>query len=145
MMIGTLTEPLGWFIIEQASAVVSACLPTLRPLLVRVHQLTGPLLQKCPASKDGQQWNSELVTIGRLSGRDTKDRRFLRLTSEEGLDLSANVSTTICHENPYEAGSEFHMLAGSTGGIDVQVRRSIERSSADVYFRGTNDGENSAI
>ncbi|KAI0013725.1 hypothetical protein F4779DRAFT_562978 [Xylariaceae sp. FL0662B] len=37
----TLIEPLGWAVIEQASAVVSACLPTLRPLLVKLYEISG--------------------------------------------------------------------------------------------------------
>ncbi|KAI1416401.1 hypothetical protein F5Y13DRAFT_116704 [Hypoxylon sp. FL1857] len=135
----TLVQPLGWAIIEQAAAVVSACLPTLRPLLVKLHQFASPWIGSRPSNQSAQQWNSELVTIGGSSGRRTQDRKFLRLTSEEdGLGLSTHISTAgqrMSNDGAYESSPGFQGLGRTPEGINVQVRRSFERSSAEIFYK----------
>ncbi|KAI1163979.1 hypothetical protein F5B18DRAFT_617192 [Nemania serpens] len=90
----TLVEPLAWAIIEQASAVVSACLPTLRPLLMEVFKFAKISTKDRSNDNSGSGWNSELVTIGggTASGR-RKGGKFLKLTGAEETGLSTNLST----------------------------------------------------
>lgn len=140
--VGTLSDPLAWAVIEQSSAVISACLPTLRPLLVMVYEKSG--LSKLSKSGDSsgisqKQWNSELVTIGGSGGKGSKGSKgsqqhggFYQLTGDEdGYGPSTYIST------PGVAASH---IPANTNEIYRQVEHSVRRSPRPEDSFGTPPG-----
>ncbi|KAJ8122393.1 hypothetical protein O1611_g9852 [Lasiodiplodia mahajangana] len=96
----TLVEPLAWAVIEQASATVSACLPTLRPLLMKLYDLAKVSVKGSSGDDSALGYNSELVTIGGSTGRARmQGGKFLRLTgNEEDRGMSTDISIGKGHE-----------------------------------------------
>lgn len=125
--LGTLSDPLAWAVIEQSSAVVSACLPTLRPLLVMVYEKSGlsKLSKKGESSGSSRRrWNSELVTIGGSGGKGSKGSQkqgtFYHLTGDEnGYGPSTYIFT------PGVAGS---YVPANANEIHLQVEHFVRRS-----------------
>jgi hypothetical protein len=89
----TLTEPLVWAVIEQASAIVSACLPTLRPLLMKLYDGFG-LSRRTSSGSHQKPWSAELVTIGGSTGNGSAIQRgvFHPLTEDDGYGPLASIS-----------------------------------------------------
>ncbi|KAF4541563.1 Integral membrane protein [Lasiodiplodia theobromae] len=85
----TLATACTWCVVEVATGIISACLPTLRPLMRMVSSQFGS--SRGRSGKDGNTYsnhpsrgNTELVTIGGTGGKrsQTGERHFKRLEDE---------------------------------------------------------------
>ncbi|KAI3559391.1 hypothetical protein CABS01_00479 [Colletotrichum abscissum] len=97
----TLATACTWCVVECACGVISACLPTLRPLMVKVSSQFGSIATKYNLSggqsdgrsKAGSRGPTELMTIGGTGGKSA-DRGFKRLGTEDGkYGITTNIST----------------------------------------------------
>lgn len=128
----TLIDPLAWAMIEQASAVVSACLPTLRPLILKIADLTGLKSNKPAGSSRPDRIG--LVTIGGSGGskpsKSSKSEQGFRRLQVEGEGEGEGFATYISkssHENilaPEEEGSNDLRPPQPPDGIYVRVEHS---------------------
>ncbi|KAK2052452.1 hypothetical protein LY76DRAFT_491844, partial [Colletotrichum caudatum] len=84
----TLATACTWCVVECACGVISACLPTLRPLMMKVSSQFGSIATKHNLSAGQSGGNSkvsrgatELMTIGGSGGKSA-DRSFQRLRND---------------------------------------------------------------
>jgi hypothetical protein len=111
--------------------VISACLPTLRPLLVKTWSQFGSLtnskvIQSGPNSRS--LGPIELVTIGGTGGSKSGGRYFQRLGNEEGkygshtaITRSESLSRETSHG---DSGSGDGLTLNS--GIKASIKRDME-------------------
>ncbi|KAI1332615.1 hypothetical protein F5Y16DRAFT_356053 [Xylariaceae sp. FL0255] len=118
-------DPLVWAVVEQSAAVVSSCLPTLRPLVVYIHKTTGITIwsrteKDNTYNSSSQGWSSELNTLGGTS------RKFHKLDEESGL------STTITGSMANDEEPLRHMpQQNRSNKLFVQVEHSIEQKTSE--------------
>ncbi|KAJ3956366.1 hypothetical protein N0V92_007094 [Colletotrichum tropicale] len=123
---------------ECACGVISACLPTLRPLMVKVSSQFGSIATKYNlsggqsggrsggrATKMGSRGPTELMTIGGTGGKSA-DRGFKRLGTEDG---KYGVTTSVTGRS--ERGGKGLPDSGSDddlslkGGIRIKVDQEV--------------------
>jgi hypothetical protein len=119
---GTLAVACTWCVIEIASGISSACLPTLRPLMVLVSSQFGSTMGRSGkgSTGGGRSNNTELITIGGTGGKRVQP--FKRL--EEGYAYGTDTLATRTHAGADDASfssSDTKPLAGMEVTTDVQV------------------------
>ncbi|WYZ40083.1 hypothetical protein EsH8_IV_000424 [Colletotrichum jinshuiense] len=134
----TLATACTWCVVECACGVISACLPTLRPLMIKVSSQFGSIATKYNlsggqsggrTSKMGSRGPTELMTIGGTGGKSA-DRGFKRLGNEDGkYGITTNISTP---KTPPETDSseDLSMKGGIRIKVDQEVRWGQEDSRA---------------
>ncbi|KAI8254000.1 Satratoxin biosynthesis SC1 cluster protein 4 [Colletotrichum sp. SAR11_239] len=134
----TLATACTWCVVECACGVISACLPTLRPLMVKVSSQFGSIATKYNlsggqsggrsggrATKMGSRGPTELMTIGGTGGKSA-DRGFKRLGTEDG---KYGVTTSVTGRS--ERGGKGLPDSGSDddlslkGGIRIKVDQEV--------------------
>jgi hypothetical protein len=120
---GTLAIGCTWCVIEIASGIISACLPTLRPLMVLISSQFGSTMGRSGqgASAGARSNNTELVTIGGTGGK--RKQPFRRL--EDGYLYGTDTLGTQTHAGADDASlysSDTKPLAGIKVTTDVQVK-----------------------
>ncbi|KAH9205858.1 hypothetical protein DL95DRAFT_489589 [Leptodontidium sp. 2 PMI_412] len=124
----TSAVPSTWSVIESAVGIISACLPTLGPLLriifLRYGLHSGSGSRKAAPSRDG------LVTIGGTGDKANKSSRS-RQQNFELLDdnmypvgdlrhpQDSHISVSICHQNP--VGGSGHSEDGSGDEVPLHM------------------------
>ncbi|KAF6843844.1 integral membrane protein [Colletotrichum musicola] len=127
----TLATACTWCVVECACGVISACLPTLRPLMVKVSSQFGSIATKYNlsggqsggrATKQGSRGPTELMTIGGTGGKSA-DRGFKRLGTEDGkYGITTNITTKPGKGQTESDSSEDLSLKG---GIRIQVDQEV--------------------
>ncbi|KAF9875567.1 integral membrane protein [Colletotrichum karsti] len=129
----TLATACTWCVVECACGVISACLPTLRPLMVKVSSQFGSIATKYNlsggqsggrATKMGSRGPTELMTIGGTGGKSA-DRGFKRLGTEDG---KYGVTTSVTGRSeggkgPADSGSDDDLSL--KGGIRIKVDQEV--------------------
>ncbi|PVI02634.1 hypothetical protein DM02DRAFT_508472, partial [Periconia macrospinosa] len=81
----TLADACTWCVVEVACGVISACLPTLRPLMVKISHQFGSLTNSKAAQTGANNQSrgpTELVTIGGTNWNKPREKHFQRLQNE---------------------------------------------------------------
>ncbi|KAH7394680.1 hypothetical protein BKA66DRAFT_523153 [Pyrenochaeta sp. MPI-SDFR-AT-0127] len=81
----TLAKSSMWSVVEVACGVICACLPTLRPLMVKISYQFGSLTNSKAAHSDSNNRSrapTELVTIGGTNWGKPREKHFQRLQNE---------------------------------------------------------------
>ncbi|KAH8693343.1 hypothetical protein GQ44DRAFT_744627 [Phaeosphaeriaceae sp. PMI808] len=81
----TFADGAAWCVAEAACAVISACLPTLRPLMAKISRQFGNLTDSEPAPSDPNNQSRgpiELVTIRGTKRSKLHEKHFQRLQNE---------------------------------------------------------------
>ncbi|KAK2018530.1 hypothetical protein LZ32DRAFT_679204 [Colletotrichum eremochloae] len=127
----TLATACTWCVVECACGVISACLPTLRPLMTRVSSQFGSIATKYNISagqsggdsKQASRGGTELMTIGGSGGKSA-DRSFQRLRND---DRKYGVTTTISKRPDTGAGSDTDSVGrdSTQGGLRIKVDQEI--------------------
>ncbi|OHW93605.1 integral membrane protein [Colletotrichum incanum] len=121
----TLATACTWCVVECACGVISACLPTLRPLMVKISSQFGSIATKYNLSggqsgghsKPASRGTTELLTIGGTGGKSA-DRGFKRLgTEDRKYGITTNIST--------RAGGATEAGPGSDSGDDISLKGGI--------------------
>ncbi|KAH6646162.1 hypothetical protein BKA67DRAFT_95659 [Truncatella angustata] len=126
----TLTVPLGWAMIEQSSAVVSACLPTLRPLLVTFYKWSGlqkSISERSRAVRASRPSNIDLVTIGGGSGSASQRRDGSGQQQSKDRGISTYISNSSFSQSRPKVNDEERAVMvqpDHQNGIHVQVEHS---------------------
>ncbi|ORY58905.1 uncharacterized protein BCR38DRAFT_400002 [Pseudomassariella vexata] len=106
----TLATACTWCVVETACGVISACLPTLRPLLAKVTSGFSLAASRGTGAKDYQNRSgSELVTIGGGGSRSAK-RNFETSTGDRAFsntDLFTPLGSRTDHASERTSGDEF--------------------------------------
>ncbi|RMZ67765.1 integral membrane [Pyrenophora seminiperda CCB06] len=100
---GTLATACTWCVVEVACGIMSACLPTLRPLMLMVSSKFSSTQNRSrkASNSGGQSDKTELVTIGGSGQKRTQD--FKRL--KDGYDAYNDVVVTQVHGGNDDAES----------------------------------------
>ncbi|KAL1615515.1 hypothetical protein SLS56_011784 [Neofusicoccum ribis] len=110
----TLATACTWCVVEVASGIISACLPTLRPLMKMVSSQFGSSRGRSGKGTTGNlSRNTELVTIGGTGAKrsQTGERHFKRLDDElvtvveEGSHYGNSTMVTRSHSAQHSDGS----------------------------------------
>ncbi|KAK1976916.1 hypothetical protein LZ30DRAFT_804370 [Colletotrichum cereale] len=113
----TLATACTWCVVECACGVISACLPTLRPLMMKISTKFGNVATNRGAT--------ELVTIGGSGGKSA-DKGFHRLKTDE---RKYGVTTTITNQLDGTARTSVDTDLGEKdsldGGIRIKVNQEI--------------------
>ncbi|GKT46685.1 satratoxin biosynthesis SC1 cluster protein 4 [Colletotrichum spaethianum] len=129
----TLATACTWCVVECACGVISACLPTLRPLMVKISSQFGSIATKYNISgaqsgghsKEASRGTTELMTIG--GGGKSADRGFKRLGAEDRkYGITTNISTrpgvaTTKAPSGSDSGSDFSVKDGIRIKVDQEV------------------------
>ncbi|TDZ18583.1 Satratoxin biosynthesis SC1 cluster protein 4 [Colletotrichum sidae] len=123
----TLATACTWCVVECACGVISACLPTLRPLMVKVSSQFGSIATKYNlsggqsggrATKQGSRNPTELITIGGTGGKSA-DRGFKRLGTEDG---KYGITTSVTRGSEHSVGKA---QVDSDSGDDLSLKGGI--------------------
>ncbi|KAG9189276.1 hypothetical protein G6011_06144 [Alternaria panax] len=126
---GTLATACTWCVVEVASGIISACLPTLRPLMLLVSSQFSSTRNRSGkgSATGGRSHNTELITIGGTGSKRNQD--FKRLKS--AYNVHSDVITTRVAEGRDDASSfsgDERPLASVT--YLREVRSSLSRKSS---------------
>ena len=125
--IGTYTGTITWTSIEPSVGVVSACLPTLRPLLRETWLRLEPF-RLMSRSATGQHRQSQAIRLGSYhrSGREPKSgyhtkwlHHDLDLATNEGVSRSTAVTTMVGGGSDHERDDR--LLININVQHDVQI------------------------
>jgi hypothetical protein len=92
---GTLAVACTWCVIEIAAGIISACLPTLRPLMVLVSSQFGSTLTPSGGNGTtgaGRSGNSDLIAIGGTGA--PRGQPFRRLGDGHSYDINTVANHT---------------------------------------------------
>jgi hypothetical protein len=110
---GTLATACTWCVVEVASGIISACLPTLRPLMLLVSSQFGSTLNrsKKDSANERRSTNTELITIGGTGSKRNQD--FKRL--KDDYEIHGDFITTHTHgaHDDTSSSSDERPLAGA--------------------------------
>ncbi|KAK1565900.1 uncharacterized protein LY79DRAFT_644668 [Colletotrichum navitas] len=113
----TLATACTWCVVECACGVISACLPTLRPLMMKVSSQFGSFATNRGAT--------ELLTIGGSGGKSA-DRSFQRLRND---DRKYGITTTISNRPDGHTGAGAETGSGDRdtpkGGLRIKINQEI--------------------
>jgi hypothetical protein len=121
---GTLAVACTWCVIEIASGIISACLPTLRPLVMMVSSQFGSTMGRSGkgSSGGGHSGKTDLVTIGGTGGK--RGQPFRRL--EDGYIYDMDTVATRTHADADDisrSSSDTKPLAGTIKiATELQVK-----------------------
>lgn len=91
---GILARACTWCVVEIACGIISACLPTLRPLMLLVSSQFNSTRNRSSKgvstlySSGGRSCDTELVTIGGTGGK--RDQKFERLGDDNASSFSGD-------------------------------------------------------
>nr|XP_036578222.1 uncharacterized protein CTRU02_11723 [Colletotrichum truncatum]KAF6785423.1 integral membrane protein [Colletotrichum truncatum] len=133
--LGTLATACTWCVVECACGVISACLPTLRPLMVKVSSQFGSIATKYNlsggqsggrATKMGSRGPTELITIGGTGGKSA-DKGFKRLGTEDGkygvtTSVTGRTERTVKDQNEFDSDEDLTIQGGIRIKVDQEVR-----------------------
>ncbi|WQF75520.1 hypothetical protein CDEST_00534 [Colletotrichum destructivum] len=143
----TLATACTWCVVECACGVISACLPTLRPLMVKISTQFGSIATKYNLSggqsggrsKAGSRGPTELLTIGGTGGKST-DKGFQRLGTEDrkfgittNITMRADDAATKAAPEP-DSGDDLTLKGGIRIKVDQEVCWSENRARQDVKY-----------
>ncbi|KAL0930969.1 uncharacterized protein CTRU02_213704 [Colletotrichum truncatum] len=131
----TLATACTWCVVECACGVISACLPTLRPLMVKVSSQFGSIATKYNlsggqsggrATKMGSRGPTELITIGGTGGKSA-DKGFKRLGTEDGkygvtTSVTGRTERTVKDQNEFDSDEDLTIQGGIRIKVDQEVR-----------------------
>ncbi|CCF44726.1 hypothetical protein CH063_00527 [Colletotrichum higginsianum] len=127
----TLATACTWCVVECACGVISACLPTLRPLMVKISTQFGSI-----ATNRGP---TELLTIGGTGGKSA-DKGFQRLGTEDrkygittNITMRADDAATKAAPEP-DSGNDLSLKGGIRIKVDQEVCWSESRARQDVKY-----------
>ncbi|KAH8660374.1 hypothetical protein BX600DRAFT_551782 [Xylariales sp. PMI_506] len=102
----TLATACTWCVVEVACGVISACLPTLRPIMTKISNRFGSLRGKTTTygSEPATKVPVELVTIGGTNGKFSE--RFGRRTENSAGGKSAGVFSRLDDSSDGGSGDE---------------------------------------
>ncbi|EKG15209.1 hypothetical protein MPH_07543 [Macrophomina phaseolina MS6] len=142
----TLATACTWCVVEVASGIISACLPTLRPLMKMVSSQFGSSKSRSKGSTQPlSRGNTELITIGGTGGKRSQngDRHFKRLedelvtVSEEHSGQYGNSTTvTRSQSNQHSDGGSSDQLPLTSIVVTKDVQWS-ERDASVSESRGS--------
>ncbi|RSL72612.1 hypothetical protein CEP53_001026 [Fusarium sp. AF-6] len=78
----TLATACAWCVVEAACGTIAVCLPTLRPLMVKISAQFGSFTNSKGAHSGRSAGATELITIGGTGGVKSGQRHFQRLGNE---------------------------------------------------------------
>ncbi|KAF2845690.1 hypothetical protein T440DRAFT_472469 [Plenodomus tracheiphilus IPT5] len=112
---GTLAEACTWCVVEVACGIISACLPTLRPLMLLVSSQFSSTQNRSGkrSTTGGRSHNTELITIGGTGSKRNQD--FKRL----GDDYDGQGGVVVTHtlgggDDASSLSGDERPLAGAT-------------------------------
>lgn len=108
----TLATACTWCVVEVASGIISACLPTLRPLMKMVSTQFGSSRSRSKGTTNLSR-NNELVTIGGTGAKrsQTGERHFKRLDDEMATGgYGNNTMITRSESNQHSDGGSSDQL-----------------------------------
>ncbi|GJC80683.1 satratoxin biosynthesis SC1 cluster protein 4 [Colletotrichum liriopes] len=129
----TLATACTWCVVECACGVISACLPTLRPLMMKISSQFGSIATKYNLSggqsgghsKPASRGTTELLTIGGSGGKSA-DRGFKRLgTEDRKYGITTNISTRAGEATQAGPGSDSGDDNPLKGGIRIKVDQEV--------------------
>jgi hypothetical protein len=100
---GTLATACTWCVVEVASGIISACLPTLRPLMLLVSSQFSSTQNRSGkgSATGGRSHKTELVTIGGTGNKSNQN--FRRLKND--YDVYSDAVATHTHGGRDDASS----------------------------------------
>ena len=106
---GTLATACTWCVVEVASGIISACLPTLRPLMLLISSQFSSTRNRSgeELATGGRSSKTQLVTIG---GTGTKlNQDFERL--KDDFEVHSDFTATHTHDGCGDASSSINERA----------------------------------
>jgi hypothetical protein len=141
----TLATACTWCVVEVACGVISACLPTLRPLMMKISNQFPSIRSRNNSrglSGNSRSRNTELKTIGGGSvgasnALRSGDRHFRKLEHEYEDDYGVNtvITNSVKDVERHSSGDE----APLNDGIRVTVNRDVS-----WYASGKKGGKNNS-
>jgi hypothetical protein len=100
---GTLATACTWCVVEVATGIISACLPTMRPLMLLVSSQFSSTRNRSGqgSATGGRSHKTELVTIGGTGSKRNQD--FRRLKND--YDVHSNAIATHTNGDRDDASS----------------------------------------
>lgn len=112
-----------------AVGLISVCLPTLRPLLVRVsHQFASA---KDPSSKYSGSHNTELVTIGGGGGSKPRPRQFTEILANNDERFETH---TYVGRSYSQAGTEKDLESNGSVDDEIPLRRGKKQQDPVIHI-----------
>ena len=95
--VGTIGTACAWCIMETSSGIISACLPTLGPILHLLKPFVSCLVSS--SSSSSPKMSTELITIGGHNGKGERIKRKLATADDEIPLTSQRSFHNICHNS----------------------------------------------
>jgi hypothetical protein len=121
---GTLAVACTWCVIEIAAGIISACLPTLRPLMVLVSSQFGSTLTPSGGNGTtgaGRSGNSDLIAIGGTGAPRGQPFRRLGDGHSDDMNTVANHTQAGADDASFTS-SDTKPLAGIKSPAEVHVK-----------------------
>lgn len=142
---GTLATACTWCVVEVAVGLISVCLPTLRPLLVKVSRKFGSSIRDM-SNKYPSNQNTELMTIGG-GGSKGAGRSFNQLSGGEPEQYGSTTFVGRSHSRQgsgmdkdlESSGDEAPLRPGKIHTPVIHINRDFKRTET------TNDSEPSSL